>query len=72
MACASQEDQENTTLKVTLLSSEWKSSTNGDLSTINRELAIQLAKHPDVDVCVLIPNCSEVDRSSAKSQCEAH
>ena len=59
--------RKNTTLKVTLLSSEWKSSTNGDLSTINRELAIQLAKHPDVDVSVLIPNCSEVDRSSAKS-----
>ena len=55
------------TLKVTVLSSEWKSSTNGDLSTINRELAIQLAKHPDVDVSVFLPNCSEADRSSAKS-----
>ena len=67
MACTSQEDQENMTLKVTLLSSEWKSSTNGDLSTINRELAIQLAKHPNVDVSVLLPNCSEADRSSAES-----
>ena len=67
VACVSQEDQENMTLKVTLLSSEWKSSTNGDLSTINRELAIQLAKHPNVDVSVLLPNCSEVDRSSAES-----
>ena len=67
MACTSQEDQENMTLKVTLLSSEWKSSTNGDLSTINRELAIQLAKHPDVDVSVLLPNCSEADRSRAES-----
>ena len=66
MACVSQEDQENMTLKVTLLSSEWKSSTNGDLSTINRELAIQLAKHPNVDVSVLLPNCSREDRSSAK------
>ena len=67
MACVSQEDQENMTLKVTLLSSEWKSSTNGDLSTINRELAIQLAKHPNVDVSILLPNCSGEDRSSAES-----
>ena len=67
MACTLQEDQENKTLKVTLLSSEWKSSTNGDLSTVNRELAIQLAKHPNVDVSVLLPNCSEADRSNAES-----
>ena len=67
MVCTSQEDQENMTLKVTLLSSEWKSSINGDLSTINRELAIQLAKHPNVDVSVLLPNCSGEDRSSAES-----
>ena len=50
-----------------MLSSEWRSSTDGDLSTINRELAIQLAKHPNVDVSVLLPNCSEADRSSAES-----
>ena len=49
-----------------MLSSEWKSSTDGDLSTINRELAIQLAKHPNVDISVLLPNCSGEDRSSAK------
>ena len=50
-----------------MLSSEWRSSTDGDLSTINRELAIQLAKHPNVDVSVLLPNCSREDRSSAES-----
>ena len=50
-----------------MLSSEWRSSTDGDLSTINRELAIQLAKHPNVDVCVLLPNYSGEDRSSAES-----
>ena len=54
-------------LQVTLLSSEWRSSTDGNLSTINRELAIQLAKHPNVDVSVLLPNCSREDRSSAES-----
>ena len=63
----SQEDQESRTLKVTLLSSEWRSSTDGDLSTINRELAIQLAKHPNVDVSILLPKYSGEDRSSAES-----
>ena len=67
VACMSQDDQENMTLKVTLLSSEWKSSTNGNLPTINQELAIQLAKLPNVDVSVLLPNCSGEDRSSAES-----
>ena len=50
-----------------MLSSEWRSSTDGDLSTINRELAIQLAKHPNVDVSILLPNCSGEDRTSAES-----
>ena len=50
-----------------MLSSEWRSSTDGDLSTINRELAIQLAKHPNVDVSILLPNCSREDRTSAES-----
>ena len=50
-----------------MLSSEWRSSTDGDLSTINRELAIQLAKHPNVDVSILLPKCSGEDRSCAES-----
>ena len=50
-----------------MLSSEWRSSTDGDLSTINRELAIQLAKHPHVDVSILLPNCSREDRTGAES-----
>ena len=53
-------------LRVTLLGSEWRSS-KGDLSTINRELAIQLAKHPNVDVSVYVPRCSEEDRRAARS-----
>ena len=52
-------------LKVTLLSSEWR-STKGGLSTINRELAIQLAKHPSVEVSVYLPQCSEDDKRVAK------
>ena len=50
-----------------MLSNEWGSSTDEDLSTFNQELAIQLAKHPDVDVSILLPNCSGEDRSSAES-----
>ena len=52
------------TLKVTLLSSEW-SSTKGGVSTFNRELAIQLAKHSDVEVSVYLPKCSEEDKQDA-------
>ena len=52
-------------LRVTLLSSEWR-STKGGLSTINRELAIQLAKHPSVEVSVYLPKCSEEDKQVAR------
>ena len=37
----------------------------GGLSTINRELAIQLAQLPDLDVSVYLPQCSEDDRKVA-------
>ena len=72
-ACTSQEDYESNSgstssrkLRVTLLSSEWR-STKGGLSTINRELAIQLAKHPSVEVSVYLPQCSEEDKRVAES-----
>ncbi|PFX13337.1 hypothetical protein AWC38_SpisGene22585, partial [Stylophora pistillata] len=67
VASTSQEGQENRKLKVTLLSSEWRSSTDGDLSTINRELAIQLVKHSNVEVSVFLLQCSEEDRNNATS-----
>ena len=53
-------------LKVTLLGSEWR-STKGGVSTINRELAIQLAKYPSVEVSVYLPQCSEEDKQVAAS-----
>ncbi|CAH3166457.1 unnamed protein product, partial [Porites evermanni] len=72
-ASTSQEDHESilgTTssrkLRVTLLSSEWR-STKGGLSTINRELAIQLAKDPQTDVSVYLPQCSQEDKRVAAS-----
>ena len=51
-------------LKVTLLGSEW-GSTKGGLSTINRELAIQLAKNDNVEVSMYLPQCLEEDEKSA-------
>ena len=72
-ASTSQEDHESNSgstssrkLRVTLLSSEWR-STKGGLSTINRELAIQLAKDPSVEVSVYLPQCSEEDKLIATS-----
>ena len=49
------------------MSAEWKASINGDLTTINRELAIQMAKHPNVEVSVFLPQCSEEDKRLAGS-----
>ena len=70
-ASTSQEDNESNSgstssrkLNVTLLSSEWR-STKGGLSTLNRELAIQLAKHPSVEVSVYLPQCREEDKRVA-------
>ena len=37
------------------------------LATINRELAIQLAKHPSVEVIVYLPQCSEEDKRVSAS-----
>ena len=72
-ASTSQDDHESNVgstssrkLNVTLLSSEWR-STKGGLSTLNRELAIQLAKHPSVEVSVYLPQCSEEDKRVAAS-----
>ena len=57
-----------TSLKVTLLGSGWSSSIAG-LSTINRQLAILLAKHSEVDVTLLVPQfaCSEEEKRMASS-----
>ena len=51
-------------VKVTILASEWGSS-NGGLSTINRELAIQLAKFPEVEITFFLPKCSQEDKKVA-------
>ena len=53
-------------LRVTILASEWGSS-KGGLSTINRELAIQLAKFPEVQISFFVPQCSEEDKKAGLS-----
>ena len=55
-------------LKVTLLGSEWNSS-EGGLSTLNRELAIYLSKHPKVEVTLLVPEgvCKDNEKREAGS-----
>ena len=51
-------------LSVLFLASEWGSS-KGGLSTINRELAINIAKHPKVDVTFYVPRCNDEDKQTA-------
>ena len=51
-------------VKVTILASEWGSS-NGGLSTLNRELAIQLAKFSEVEITFFLPKCSKQDKEEA-------
>ena len=51
-------------LKVTFLASEW-GCTKGGLSTINRELAIQLTKFSYVEVTFFLPKCSDEDKKIA-------
>ena len=53
-------------VQVTVLASEWGSS-KGGLSTINRELAIQLAKFPCLEVTFFLPKCSDQDKKAADS-----
>ena len=67
MASSSRQSQErDKTIKVTILGSEWGSS-KGGLSTINRELAIQLAKSPGVKISFFLPKCSQENRAVALS-----
>ena len=64
MALCSRQPHDRT-IKVTILASEWGSS-KGGLSTINRELAVQLAKSPDVQVTFFLPKCSPKNKEEAQ------
>ena len=64
-SCSRQPQEHDRTIKVTILASEWGSS-KGGVSTINRELAIQLAKSHDVEVTFFLPKCSHENKEEAK------
>ena len=51
-------------VKVTILASDWGSS-NAEISTLNRELAIQLAKFPEVEITFFLPKCSLEEKKVA-------
>ena len=51
-------------VKVTILASEWGSSRE-EFSTLNRELAIQLAKFPEVEITFFLPRCTEGQKNHA-------
>ena len=53
-------------VQVTILASEWRSS-KGGLSTINRELAIQLARFSSLEVTLFLPKSSDEDKKAAES-----
>lgn len=53
-------------LKVTFLASEWGSG-KGGLSTINRELAINIAKYSQVEVTFFVPRCNDEEKKLARS-----
>ena len=64
-SCLRQPQKQDRAIKVTILASEWESS-KGGLSTINRELAIQLAKFPNVEVTFFLPKCSHESKEAAQ------
>ena len=52
-------------LQVLVLASEWGSS-KGAVSTINREMAINLAKFPEVCVAFFVPQYNDVEKKAAR------
>ena len=64
MASCSRQPHDRT-INLTILASEWGSS-QGGLSTINRELAIQLAKYYDCKVTFFLLTCSHKNKEEAK------
>ena len=57
----------STKVKFTLLASEWGSK-HGGLSTFNRVLAIELAKHSKAHVSVFVPRCDQEEMNDALSK----
>ena len=70
MASTSQQSEEqdlvddSKKVKVTILASEWGSS-NGGIGTLSKEMAVQLAKFPEVKITTFLVRCSEGDKKEA-------
>ena len=52
-------------IKVTILASEWESSNHGEIATFSKQLAVQLAKIPELEITTFLITCSEHDRKEA-------
>ena len=52
-------------VRITILAYEWRSSQN-EVSTLIRELAIQWAKSSKVEITLLMPQCSEQDKRESQ------
>lgn len=57
----------STKVEFMLLASEWGSK-HGGLSTFNRVLAVELAKHSKVHVSVFVPRCDQEEIDDAKNK----
>ena len=49
-------------MKITLMIEEWRQSTKGGRSTLMRQMAIELSRLENVEVCILIPSASPEDK----------
>ena len=53
-------------LKITFLTEEWSQSTKGGRSTFMRQMAIELSRLENEEVCILIPSASPEDKEDAQ------
>ena len=53
-------------MKITPVLEEWRQSTKGGRSTLMRQMAIELSRLENVEVCILIPSASPEDKEDAQ------
>ena len=53
-------------MKITLMIEEWRQSTKGGRSTLMRQMAIELSRLENVEVCILIPSASPEDKGDTQ------
>ena len=53
-------------MKITFVIEEWRQSTKGGRSTLMRQMAIELSRLENVEVCILIPSASLEDKEDAQ------